>query len=381
MNYNKLIIGLVIVILVVAGIYWFIASRQPVAEQPVKIGGIFALSGVGASIGEEEAKGARLAVDEINEKEGIQKRKIEFIIEDVSIDKLKTAGSAVRKLVDIDKVVAIVGPQWDEPAMAIIPIIDQAKVPTIGADNTDGVEAEIASDYFFSVWYDNRVGVRELLRFAQKKGWKKAAVIRPLNAGFWKFVSDEFVKSAPNFGISIIEDIDLGNPLLTDFRTPITKVKAKSPDALFVVMADPSECIFMKQAKELGFNKPILATESAGNNASLNTCPNFLENLIFSTPRQTAKYNEFEKKFQAKYDRKPLFPTAVTAYDAVMILAEALKKTDLDGGVKLQQELVKTSYAGASLDTIIFNEKGFMVTPEEVFETRTVRSGQFVKTE
>lgn len=376
---TKWIVGVLIAVVVVAVSYSMLKGPgAPVSTEPIKIGGIFALTGVGAAIGEEEFKGAQLAVEEINKQGGILGKSVEFTAEDVSIDKLKVAGSAAQKLINVDKVVAIVGPQWDEPAMAIIPIIDKAKMPTVGADNTDGVEAEIQSDYFFAVWYDNRVGVRELLRFARSKGWTRIAVIRPLNAGFWKFVSDEMVKSAPQHGITIVEDMDLGNPLLTDFRTPITKMKAKNPQAVFMVMADPSECVFMRQAEELGLERPILATESAGNYASLNQCPASLEKLYFSTPRRTAGYDNFEKKFEAKYGRPSQFPTAVTAYDAVMVLAQALKNANLAGGDRLWQELTRTNYRGASLPVVAFNKQGFMLTPEDAFEMQTVRGGKFV---
>ena len=368
-------------VVVWAGYQLFFKPKEASGEA-VKIGGIFALSGVGVAIGEEENKGAQVAVDEINKSGGVLGRPIKFVAEDVSIDKLKVAGSAVQKLIDVDKVVAIVGSQWDEPALAIIPIIDRAKLLTVGADNTDGVEAEIASDYFFSVWYDNKVGVRELLRYIQKKGWKNLAIIRPLNAGFWKYVSDEFVKSAPDFGVKIVEDIDLGNPLLTDFRTPIAKVKAKNPDGLFIVMADPSECVFMKQAKELGFTRPIMATESSGNYASLDTCADILENLYFSTPVRIAKYDDFAAKFKEKFGREPQFPTAVTAYDAMMIVAEGLKRSKLEGGEALKDAIKGISdYPGASLESISFNEKGFMITPEDAFEMQTVRGGKFVRAE
>ena len=349
----------------------------------IKIGSVAALTGVGVAIGEEELKGAQLAVDEANENGGLDGRQIVLVSEDLSIDKLKNAGTVASKLINIDKVVAIVGPQWDEPALAILPIIEQSKTPMIGPDTTDTIETNGLGAYLFSTWYDNRVGIKTLLEFAEKKGFKKVAIIRPLNGGFWKFASDQFAQGASAHGITIIDDVDIGNPLTTDYRTFITKVKNKNPEAIFFVTSDPGECVFLKQMKELGVNVPLLATESAGDKASLGQCAGDMTNLYFSTPKvDHPRYQTFLQSFIKKYGREPLFPSAVTAYDAVRIILHALEKTGGVGGETLQKVLAETKdFPGASLPLITFKENGFVITPPDAFEMQTVRDGQFVKAE
>ena len=382
---NKTVAWIVAVI-VVLGVIWFTVGNKPAAlvgGEPIKIGSIAALTGVGTAIGEEELKGAQLAVDEANAEGGFNGRSVVLVSEDLSIDKLKNAGAVASKLINVDKVVAIVGPQWDEPALALLPIIEQNKTPMIGPDTTDAVETGGLGAYLFSTWYDNRIGIEELLKFAEKQELKNIAIIRPLNGGFWKFASDLFASGALARGITIVDDVDIGNPLTTDYRTFITKVKEKKPEAIFFVTSDPGECIFLKQMKELGVNVPLLATEAAGNKASLDQCSGDMANLYFSTPKvDHPGYRSFQESFVKKYGRPPLFPSAVTAYDGVKIILAALEKTGGIGGEALQKVLTETKdFPGASLPTITFDEKGFVITPDGSFEMQTVRGGQFVRME
>jgi len=389
----KKTIWAIIIIVVLAALFWFFAGKKTEAPQapggtetsgePIKIGSISALTGVGTAIGEEEKRGAELGVEFVNKNGGINGRPLVLVSEDLSIDKLKNAGTVTSKLINVDKVVGIVGPQWDEPAMAILPIVEAAKLPTIGPDTTDAVETNGLGKYLFSTWYDNREGIETLLKFAESKGYKRGTIIRLLDGGFWKFTSDLFADRAPSYGITIIDDININNPLANDFRTFITKAKAKNPDFIFFVTSDPGECIFFKQMREQNFAVPVLATEAAGNSASLTECPNELANLFFSTPSQNHDgYFKFEKMFSEKYGRRPLFPSAVSAFDAVRIMALALEQTGGQGGEPLQKALAETKdFPGATLPIITFKENGFMITPDDVFEMQTVKNGEFVRAE
>lgn len=381
---NKMIAGVIAVVVIIVAVV--LAAKQPnpqpapaESQEPIKIGGIFALTGLGASQGQQELKGAQLAVEEINAKGGVLGRPLELKAEDVSLDKLRVASTATRKLIDVDQVVAIVGPQWDEPAAAVLPITEEEQVSTISPDVTRDLESEVNFDYFFSTWHDNRVGIRTLVEFAAQQNWDNVAIIRLVGGGFMQYTRDLFIEMAPEYEVNIIADIDVGNPLETDFRTHLTKIKPLNPDAIFMAVVDPTECALMKQLKELDMNVPVLATESAGNEPSLQACANELENLYFSTPRHTAKYADFASRFAVHFGQEPKFTTVVNAYDAVGVIARALEQTDLNGGKALRDVIANiTDYKGVALENIAFDNKGFVITPDDAFEIRTVRNGQFV---
>ncbi len=349
------------------------------SSEPMKLGGMFALTGVGASVGTEEHKGTLLAVEEVNSEGGINGKNIEFIVEDVSFDRLSRVASAANKLLNIDKVTAIVGPTWDEPTQALLPIIEQSKVPTIGPDQTHDLERTLDAPFFFSLWYDNAVGIKRLLSFAEKRGLKRIAIIRVLGAGYFQYTRNLVREFAPNYGVAIAEDLDLGNPLETDFRTPIRKVQELPIDALFMALGDFNECTFLKQTKELGFTKPILTTEAAANQTSLKTCPELMEQLYISQPQYGSNANDFIDRFRKRFGQVPQYPAAFTAYDAVKVLTEGLRKTKGNGGDDLRNALTDIkNFSGVSQDAISFDEKGFVITPDGAFEIKTVRDGEFV---
>lgn len=378
---SKLLLGLVIVVCV-GLLFWALlggSSKQTSDKVPYKIGTVSALTGVGAAIGEEERRGAVLATEEINATGGVNGHPLELVSEDLSLDKMKEAVSVARKLIDTDKVKVIVGAQWDEPTQPLLPIIEQAKVPMVGADTSDQLEKDTSYSYFFSVWYDNRVGVRELLRYAKANKLRKIAIVKPVAGGFWEFTASTMIKEAPNYGVEIIAVEDMGNPLSLDFKTPLIKIKSKNPDAIFVVTSDYNQCIFQKQKADLGMNMPSLGTESSGDFVSLKNCPDSLTDRLFSSPTVTNANKDFQERFKQRFGEYPKFPSAVVAYDAVRVIAQALKKTNGEGGEALKNAIQKTQFKGASLDTITFNQKGFVTTPENSFEMMTTKGGQFVK--
>lgn len=373
----KKITLIIVLILVIGGIYIF---NQDEGET-IKIGGISALTGAGAAIGEEERKGALLAIEEFNENGGLDGREVEFISEDLSIDKLSQASTIAKKLIDVDKVIAIVGPQWDEPAGPILPIVEEAQIPTVGADNSDQLEKDINYDYFFSTWYDNRVGIREVLRHMQSQGIKDVAVMKVLDGGFWEFTARIMEEEAPNYGVNIVTEENLGNPLTLDFKTSLLKVKQFNPEAIFIVTSDYNQCTFVKQMKEINFSVPTYGTESSGDLVSLTNCPQDLEGRVFSTPVETEGYKDFAEKYKERFGSYPAFPSAANAYDAARVVLTALEKTNGEGGDVLRDEIVKTKIKGAAIENVQFNEIGFLQTPENAYEMKTVRNGQFVPVE
>ncbi len=347
-------------------------------KETIKIGGISALSGVGSSVGEDERKGEVLAVEEINKRGGINGRKIELISEDLSIDKINKAVSVAEKLINVDKVVAIVGAQWDETTFPILPIAEKSMIPMVGADNSDQLEKDKDYPYFFSTWYDNRVGVREILRYSSSHNIKRISIIKFLSAGFWEFTARTMTNEASKYDIKVVSESDLGNPTSLDFRTELLKSNQYNPDAIFIVTTDFNQCSFLKQKAELGINITALGTESSADGTSIANCPDLLKNRIWSAPTGGKNYSEFESRFMARFGQKPNSPSAATAYDSVMVIANALQKTSGRGGEELRNAIQATNIEGVSVDKIVFNQKGFLVTPEDTFSMKGFKDGEVV---
>ncbi len=385
---KKTIIWIVIILVVVGLGVWASKSKNPnsVSAEVIKIGQMSGQSGLGAEIGAEEKNGALLAVEEVNAQGGVGGKKIEMVSEDAPGLDLKRGAAAAKKLIAVDNVVAIVGPQWDGNGEVVAAISSADKTPVVSPNVSTYIESKVNSPYFFVTWPKNEVGIRELLKFAQNKGWKKIAIVQPANFSFWLFTANLVEKNAPEFGITVVAKEMGTDYAVTDYRTLISKAKAKSPDAFFGAFAE-LECVFLAQSKELGAPLPLLSTESAGTPKALSECPELMQNrLYFATPSQSHGYDQFEKAYEARFNLKPLSPSAVTSYNAVLVLAEVMKGL-VESGQEINREnvrsgLEKVRFEGSvSIPLIEFDDKGFVETPVEAFEMKTVREGKFVKAE
>ena len=382
---NKIITIIVVAVVIVGG-YFALNKKASTSGEPIKIGQMSGLTGIGADVGEEERNGAMLAVEEVNAKGGIEGRLIKMISEDTPPFDLNQGASVSENLFAIDNVLAIVGPQWDGQAEVVAGISANRKVPVISPNASTDIESKINSPYFFTTWPDNEVGIKELLKFAGGRGWAKVSVIQPANFSFWLYTTNLLQKNAPDFGVSGISK-EMGTDFaVVDYRTLITKTKPKKPDAVFGSYAD-LECVFLKQSKELGLELPFLSTESAGTPKALAECPELLNNrLYFATPSQSNGFDVFSNSYEKRFGRKPISPSAVTAYNAVLVLADVMSNL-AKSGKEITRENIKNGLdtvkfeGGVSMRVIEFNEKGFVVTPPEAFEIRTVRDGKFVKLE
>ena len=163
----------------------------------------------------------------------------------------------------------------------------------------------------------------------------------------------------------------------------IAKAKQSNPDAVFGSYAD-LECLFIQQAKNQGLNVPLLSTGSAGTPKALANCAPTLEgSLYYSTPGQDSKYAEFERAYAVRFGSKPLSPSAVTSYDAMLVATEAMRKAMASDGELsregIMNELTKIKFTkGSSMPEIVFDEKGFVITEDGAFVVKGVVGGEMV---
>jgi len=129
----------------------------------------------------------------------------------------------------------------------------------------------------------------------------------------------------------------------------------------------------------MGFTGISLGTEASGDPVSVTQCPQLMEKRFWSTPVQSDNYKKFAERFKIRFGEYPRFPSAATSYDAVMVIAEGLKESNLEGGEALQKAIAEIkNLSGAGLKSISFNKIGFVNTPEDSFEIQTVKDGNFI---
>lgn len=385
---KKAIWSLIVVIVVAIGALSVYLGRghETGNIQPILIGQMSGLTGTGADIGAEERNGTLLAIEQINERGGIAGRKLQMISEDAPPFDLKKGASAAQKLISADNVMSIIGPQWDGQGELMASMSASQKVPVISQNVSTDIESKISSPYFFVTWPSDEEGIKKLLGFAQLKGWKKISIIQPANFSFWLFTTNLMKQNAAAYGIEIIST-EMGNDFgNVDYRTLITKTKARKPDAVFGAFAE-LECAFLKQMQEQGMNVPLLSTDSAGSPKAIVQCANLLEGrLFYATMSKGNGYDAFAAAYTTRFGHGPISPSAATAYNAVMVLADVMKKLDASGTPitreNIRAGLKEVDFKDAvSIGEIRFNDKGYVITPSDAYQINMVKAGKFVKAE
>lgn len=363
----KIVIGIIIIILIWLGYFYY---KKPVEQETVKIGFIGPLSGDLASWGENEKLGVNLALEEINKEGGIIGRKVEVIYEDSQCDP-KSSVSAAKKLIEIDKVYAIVGDTCSSAVLAIAPFIEANKVvlisPAAGSDKISD-----AGDYIFRNFISNKMYSVFAAKVFKEDLNKSRAAILYINSEYGVNLSDVFIE---NFKGEIV--FNEGYPeKIKDFRSILSKLNSKQPDIVFLAGYYPDGALILKQAKELGIKTEFFgATDGYEDPQLIELAGTASEGFkFFSVPMGAGPvFEKFSDAYRIKYNKEPQIYSDF-AYDAFMVVAKALKAGGLSPE-EVKDAMYKTDYAGAS-NQIRFNKNGDIIVSKIVI--KEIKNGQFV---
>lgn len=371
---RKIWIGIGIVVLVALTIVLIVTQTKKEPGE-IKIGAILPLTGDMAKFGESFKNGIDLAVEEINNAGGIRGIKPQVIYED-DAGESKQAVFAFRKLITQDKVQTVIGGVMSSTAMPIAPIAEKEKVIIISPTAT-APDLSQFKNYFFRVQPSDNYEGRVMAEFAYKQLKVEEAAIFYVNNDWGKGLIEVFKNKFTELSgkISIEESYELGN---TDFKTQITKIKAKNPEYLYLLGYLKELSIILKQMSELGVNSRILSAYSFHDPKLLEMGAEVAENAIFTMPTYDPKsknpmITKFTNKYKAKYNKEPdMF--AAHSYDCMKILGYVMQK-EIFTGPEISDGLHKVvDYHGVTGKTT-FDENGDVAKPLRFF---TVKNGQFI---
>ena len=335
----------------VAGAF-FISSVARGAE--TKIGLAAALTGNAAQYGVPIRKGLELALGEINSTGGINGNRVELVIEDEQ-GKKEEAINVFRKLIFQDKVLMLFGPTLSNSAQASDPVAQAAKAVVFGTSNTaDGITS--IGDYVFR----NSVTERDILPVtlkiaAQRTGFKKVAVLYGNDDIFTKSGYDNFKKALQDLKIPVTatETFAKGD---VGFKPQLTKIKASNPDAIVLSALVAEGAPIMIQARQLGIDLPFIGGNGMNSPRVFELAKDSSDNLWVGSPWSVESSTPENKRFIAAYQKAyAAMPDqfAAQAYDAMYIVAQALKKVKLSGRLDsdrkgLRDALPATDWNGAT---------------------------------
>ncbi|GAB4015760.1 MAG: ABC transporter substrate-binding protein [Bdellovibrio sp.] len=306
------------------------AAQGAAADGPeIVVGAVFPMTGAIATYGQESVNGINLALKTLNEK-GIKGKKIKLVVQDNKGEPMESA-AAVRKLIEIDKVHAILGSVASSNTLAGAPIAQQAGVPLMTPASTNETVTQTGEYISRSCFTDAFQGV-VMAKFAFEGLNKKSAVIIvDNNSDYSRGLASVFRAKFTEMGGKILSnDNDLTySQKDTDFRSLLQKVKRMNPEAIFLPGYYTEVGLMIKQAREMGINQPFLGgdgwdspklQELAGEAINGNYISSH-----FSAEDSDPRVQRFVSEYEAAYGQKP-GAMAALGYDGIMVLADAFMR-------------------------------------------------------
>jgi branched-chain amino acid transport system substrate-binding protein len=318
------------------------------AQDTLKLGLVAAMSGQSAKSGEAIVRGLSVAIDEINAKGGLLGRKVELLVRDDESNPAKGAVAA-RELVQREKVAGLFGGLDTPVSIAIVPFMNQSKVPFMGvwAAGTPITRNGAPENYVFRVSAVDVLVDQALVAYAMKKyGAKKPGMILINNP--WGESNEKGLKEAlaeknlPYAGIEKFQDADV------DVVPQLTRLKEAGADVLFMVANVAPSSQVVKSLDRMGWNVPIVSHWGpAGGRFSELAGPSsqrvhFIQTFSFSgqlSPKADAVLTALKKKYPEIKTLADVTPAVgiANAYDAMHLMALAIAKAGSTEGPKIRE--------------------------------------------
>ncbi|MBI4741190.1 MAG: branched-chain amino acid ABC transporter substrate-binding protein [Betaproteobacteria bacterium] len=339
-------------------------AAAPVAPPPkpeivVKLGHVAPLTGPQAHLGKDNENGAMMAIEELNAKAleiGGAKIKFELLPEDDQADP-KQGTIVAQKLVDA-KVNGVIGHLNSGTTIPASKLYFDAGIPQISGSATNPKYTEQGFSTAFRVMANDVQQGKVLGDYAAKQLAAKTVAIIDDRSAYGQGLADEFEKAVVAAGGKVATR-EFTTDKATDFAAILTKIKSKKPEVVFYGGMDAQGGPMAKQMKTLGLKAKFLTGDGGCTPEFIKLGGDATEGQYCSLPGvpldQMPGGKAFGDKFTAKYGQIQLYAPYV--YDAVMVMADAMKRANSVESAKFLPEIGKTDYQGVTTK-INFDEKG-----------------------
>ena len=352
-------------------------KAKPAAKpkgEPVKakIGVISIITGQGAAYGEAITNGIKLARDEVNAKGEVL---IDLKVEDSS-GKQEQALAAAQKLINSEKVVAIIGPTLSNEMKVAGPEANASGVPIMGTSTTAKGITQIGKFVFRNSLPESQAIPASVGKAVTKYNIKKVALLYGNDDVFTKSGFDTMKEVAEKLKLEIvtIQEFQKGQ---ADYKAQLTKIASLKPDAVLCSALYNEGGVILAQARKMGLKVPFVGGNGFNSPKVIEIAKEAAEGLIVATPwfgdKNDPKVKAFVAKYEKAYGKQP-DQFAAQAYDAFYIMTNALKAAGTADRAKLRDSLAATKNFQGVLGKFSFDAERDVVMEPSVL---IVKGGKF----
>jgi branched-chain amino acid transport system substrate-binding protein len=365
-----------------------LSSLSAQQKSSIRLGVNLDSTGYAAWLGEPELRAVQLFAEQINVKGGIDGHPLELMIYDNESEPEK-ASNIAKKLIQRDKVTAMIATAITATSNAARPVAQEERVVMYSLSGS--FEPNYPDSFCFATWVHTSGMVETIYDYFAKRGIRRVAILCATDSTGQTWL-DEATKTAKKYGFEVASE--RFNVKDMDVTPQLTKLKAINPQALIVGVSGKPNAVVAKNFIQMGFKIPYVTGHGnisdsflklmEGNEPDTLLLPGayyIVWNELPDSFLQKKLMQEFNEAFQRKFKKEPDI-YAVVAYDAVRVIAEAMRVVKPTGPQDSQRlrdamEQIK-NFPAVYGGTYTFNKEDHRGMKKDAALMIQVKGGKFV---
>ncbi|HEY7574984.1 MAG TPA: ABC transporter substrate-binding protein [Thermoanaerobaculia bacterium] len=362
-----------------AAVILVVACGKRGAGDEIPIGEYGSLTGTTATFGQSTDNAIKMAFDEINAAGGVLGKKLKLFVEDDQ-SKPEEAATAATKLVNQNRVIALLGEVSSSRSLAAAPIAQAAQIPMVSPSSTNPRVTQVGN-YIFRVCFTDPFQGAVMAKFAHDTlKLKKVAILVDVRNDYSVGLQTFFRQHLKQLGGEVVAEQSYSEGD-SDFHAQLTQIKAANPEGIYVPGYYTEVGTIARQARELGITVPLLGGDGWDSpklweigGEALNGC--YLSNH-YSTDDPSPVVQSFVAEYKKRYNQLP-DALAALGYDAAKILVDAISRAGSTDGLKIRDALAMTKDFQGVTGSITINSDRNAVKPAVILK---VENGKFTLVE
>ena len=384
-------LGVAVLALLTAGTLFAGGDSELPYGGVIKVGNVAPMTGDIPKVGETGANAMRMVLDEINAKGGLkvgdQTYKLEMVLED-NESKAESAVAAATKLITEDEVLAIIGSYSSKQAIPMGEVANNNETPAISPWSTNPRTTK-NRPWVFRACFLDPYQAKVAAEFA-KDEYKvdKVAVLFDIASDYPKGLAENFKAAAEANGMTVVAYESFTTKDI-DFSSQLTKIMSSGAEMLFTPQYYNEVPLILKQAKDLGFDKPIMGSDSWGSAEVVKLSEGLASGRFFTShyaaKGATGETKKFIDKYEAAYNETPDDVGGLT-WDATNVLLKAIENTGgLSGDLAkdrmaIRDQLAKVQKWDGATGLMSFTEDGDPIKAVVIVKINDAGDFEFYKT-
>jgi branched-chain amino acid transport system substrate-binding protein len=321
------------------------------ASAQVKVGAVLSVTGPASFLGDPEKKTLEIYVEDINAKGGVNGQKLQLVVYDDAAD-ANAARTFATRLIEEDKVAAMIGGTTTGATLAMIPAFEEAQIPFISLAGAIQIIQPVRK-WVFKTPHTDKMACEKIFADLKQRNLTTIALISGTDA-FGKSMRDQCVAVAPRSGITVAHEESYG-PRDSDMTPQLTNIKGKAGvQAVVNTGFGQGPAIVTRNYRQLGITQPLYQSHGvaskqfidlagpAAEGVRLPAAALLVADKLPDSDQQKPVVVSYKRIFEQKTGQ-PVSTFGGHAYDGLMIFVEAAKRAGSFDKAKVRDEIEKTT--------------------------------------